>query len=97
MHISFGIVGSAMVGLPGQAEDSCGGRFAGSTTGSITELLSTEQNALLIFSERWLDAGVPCLGLPSPSRSVAKLRLSTQIAMIAGSTTGSITELLGTE
>ena len=50
-----------------------------------------------MFSEWWLDAGVPCLGLASLACSVAKLRLSTQIAIIARSTTSSITELLGTE
>ena len=71
--------------------------IAGSTTGSITELVGIEEHALLIFSEHLLDAGDPCLGLADLSCSVAKLRLPTRIAIIAGSTTGSITESLGAE
>ena len=48
-------------------------------------------------SERWLDTGEPCLGSADPQCSGAQLRLSTQTAIIAGSTTSSITELLDTE
>ena len=50
-----------------------------------------------IFSERWVDAGGLCLGLADPACSAAQPRLSTRIAIIAGSATGSITELLGIE
>ena len=71
--------------------------IAGSTTGSITELVGIEEHALLIFSEHLLDAGGPCLGFSNLTCAVAKLRLSTRIAIIAGSTTGSITESLGAE
>ena len=71
--------------------------IAGSTMGSITELVSIEEHALLIFSEHLLDAGGPCLGLSSLACAVAQLGLSTRIAIIAGSTTGSITESLGAE
>jgi len=49
------------------------------------------------FSERWLAAGGPCLGLTNPACFVALPKLSTQIAIIAGFTTSSITELLGIE
>ena len=73
--------------------------IAGSTTGSITELVGIEEHALLIFSEHLLDAGgpYPCLGFSNLTCAVAKLRMSTRIAIIAGSTTGSITESLGAE
>ena len=57
----------------------------------------TAANLRPFISELWLDAGDPCLSLADPSRFVAKLRLSTRIAIIAGSTTGSITESLGAE
>jgi hypothetical protein len=50
-----------------------------------------------IFNERWFDAGGLCLGLADPARSTAQSRLTTQIAIIAGSATGSVTELLGAE
>ena len=50
-----------------------------------------------IFSERWFNTGGPCLGLSDPARSTAQLRLSSRMAIIAGSATGSVTELLGTE
>ena len=49
------------------------------------------------FNERWFDAGGLCLGLADPARFTAQSRLTTQIAIIAGSATGSITELLATE
>ena len=71
--------------------------IAGSATGSITELLATELLALLSFSNRWLGAGAHSLGLANSSRSVDKLRLSTRVAIITGSATDSVTELLGTE
>ena len=71
--------------------------IAGSATGSVTELLGTELLALLSFSNRWLGAGAHSLGLANPSRSVDKLRLSTRVAIITGSATDSVTELLGTE
>jgi hypothetical protein len=71
--------------------------IAGSATGSITELLGTELLALLSFSEHSLCAGGLCLSLADPACSAAQSRLSTQIAIIAGSATGSVTELLGTE
>ena len=57
----------------------------------------TAANLRPFISERWLDAGDPCLGLADSSRFLAQLRMSTRIAIIAGSTTGSITELVGTE
>jgi hypothetical protein len=50
-----------------------------------------------IFNERWFDAGGLCLGLADPAWSAAQSRLSTRIAITAGSATGSITELLATE
>jgi hypothetical protein len=71
--------------------------IAGSATGSVTELLGAELLAIRSFSEHWLRAGGLCLNLANPSCSVDKLRLSTQIVTIAGSTTGSVTELLATE
>ena len=71
--------------------------IAGSATGSVTELLGTELLALLSFCNRWLGAGAHSLGLTIPSRSVGKLRLSTGVAIITGSATDSVTELLGTE
>ena len=71
--------------------------IAGSTTGSITESVGIEEHALLTFSEHLLDAGGPCLGFSNSACSVAQLRMSTRIAIIAGSTTGSITESLGAE
>ena len=46
---------------------------------------------------RWLGAGAHGLGLANPSRSVDKLRLSTPVAIIIGSATNSVTDLLGTE
>ena len=49
------------------------------------------------FNERWFDAGGLCLGLAGPACSATESRLSTRIAIIAGSAMGSITELLGTE
>ena len=49
-----------------------------------------------IFNERWFDAG-GLLGLADPACSAAQSRLSTRIAIIAGSATGSITELLSIE
>ena len=57
----------------------------------------TAANLRPFISERWLDAGDLCLGLADPPYFVAKLRLSTQIAIIAGSTTGPTTESLGAE
>ena len=66
-------------------------------TGSVTELLGTELLALLRFSNRWHGAGAHSLSLANPSRSVDKLGLSTRVASITGSATGSVTELLGTE
>ena len=57
----------------------------------------TAANLRPFISELWLDAGDPCLSLAEPSRFVAQLRVSTRIAIIAGSTTGSITESLGAE
>ena len=71
--------------------------IAGSATGSVTELLGIELLALLSFSNRCLSAVAHSLGLANPSRSLDKLRLSTRVAIIAGSATDSITELLGTE
>ena len=71
--------------------------IAGSTTSPITELVGIEEHALLIFSEHLLDAGGLCLCFSNLACDVAKLRLSTWIAIIAGSTTGSITESLGAE
>ena len=50
-----------------------------------------------IFNERWFDAGGLCLGVAGPACSAAQFRLSTRIAIITGSATGSITELLGAE
>ena len=50
-----------------------------------------------IFNERWFDAGGLCLGLADPACPAAQSRLTTQIAIIAGSATGSVTELLGAE
>ena len=57
----------------------------------------TAANLRPFISERWLDAGDPYLGLADPSCFVAQLRLSTRIVIIAGSTTGSITDSLGAE
>ena len=71
--------------------------IAGSATGLVTELLGAELLAILSFSEHWLRAGGLCLSLANPPCSVDKLRLSTQIVIIAGSATGSVTELLATE
>ena len=92
------------MGLAGPARSSAQLRLstriainAQSATGSTTELLGTESHALLSFSNRWLGAGAHSLGLANPSRSLDKLRLSTQVAIITGSATDSITELLGTE
>ena len=53
--------------------------------------------ALLSFSEHPRRAGGLRLSLANPSCSVDKIRLSTRIAIIAGSATGSIPELLATE
>ena len=66
--------------------------IAGSATGSVTELLGTELLALLSFSNRWLGASAHSLGLANPSRSVDSLRLTTQVAIITGSATDSVTE-----
>ena len=60
-------------------------------------MLGAELLAILSFSEHWLRAGGLCLSLANPPCSVDTLRLSTQIVIIAGSATGSITELLATE
>ena len=50
-----------------------------------------------IFDERWFHAGGLCLDLADPARFAAQSRLTTQIAIIVGPATGSITELLATE
>ena len=55
------------------------------------------QQIFRIFNERWFDAGGLCLDLADPACSAAQSRLSTRIVIIAGSATGSIPELLGTE
>ena len=49
------------------------------------------------FNERWFDAGGMCLGLANPARFTTKSRLTTHIAIIVGSATGLVTELLGAE
>ena len=43
------------------------------------------------FSERWFNAGGPCLGLSDPACSTAQSGLTTRMAIIVGSATGSIT------
>ena len=50
-----------------------------------------------IFSERWFNAGGLCLGLADQARFADQLRLSSRIAISAGSATCPVTELLGTE
>ena len=57
----------------------------------------TAANFRPFISELWLGAGDPCLSLTDPSCFVAQFRMLTRIAIIAGSTTGSITELVGIE
>ena len=60
-------------------------------------MLGAELPAILSFSGQWLRAGGLCLNLANLSCSVDKLRLSIQIVTIAGSATGSVTQLLGAE
>ena len=50
-----------------------------------------------LFSVRWVEVGALQLGLSIPLRFVAQSRLLNRAIGIPGLTTGSITELLGTE
>ena len=50
-----------------------------------------------ILNERLFDAGGLCLGLADLARSTTQSRLTNQVAIVAGSATGSVKELLGAE